>query len=194
MTQSKEWSAKGSRPASPQTVCLDAASARQLEHALGDIDGDRARSGVSLANHQGKIARAGGEIEHYRPVREVRAVEAGAFPVAVHAVGKGASDEVVTRRHGAEHGAHETGTLLLCWKFHLRGIVPSECNGQVANSAGSVGLPGPRGSLWTRSSPTPYRLLLVLAVRLVRMGSTAAPAARVPGGGAIEVSTMRAMA
>ena len=40
------------------------ASARQLEHALGDIDGDGARSGVSLANHEGEIARAGGEIEH----------------------------------------------------------------------------------------------------------------------------------
>ena len=103
---------------------LNATSARQLEHAFGDIDGDRARAGVSLVNHEGEVAGAGGKIEHDRAIGEFGAIEAGAFPVAIHAVGKSASDEVVAWRHGAEHSAHEAGTLLFCGKFHLRGIVP----------------------------------------------------------------------
>src|ERR1035437_367201 len=44
-----------------------------------------------------------------------------------------------------------------------------------------------------RPVPQPYRLLPVLAVWAMRVGSMAAPVANLPSGGATEVSTRRAM-
>ena len=96
----------------------DAARPGELQHALGQVDGHGPGAGVPPRDQQGKVARAGCQVEHQRILGQRRPLHADLLPAPVHPIGKGARNEVVARRDRVEHGAHPAPILFFGWNLH----------------------------------------------------------------------------
>lgn len=80
--------------------------------ALGEIHGNRVCAGKAAAYQQREVAGAAGQIEYTGAGRKSKPVHAGTLPAAIHAIGKSAGDEIVTRGDGVEHRLHQIQALL----------------------------------------------------------------------------------
>lgn len=104
-------------------------SASPFEHGNGQVNSDRTRSRRILRDKMRKISGAAGQIENHGILRQRSVKYRVAFPSAVHSPGKGAGDEVVSRRNSAEHAAHEVRILFFRWRFHSVGLYQARRSG-----------------------------------------------------------------
>lgn len=101
-------------------------SASPFEHRHGQVNSNRFCAGRMPSNQMRKISGAACQIENHRILRQRRAKYGVALPAAVHPPGKGAGDEVVSRRNSTEHAAHEVGILFFSRRFHGVGLYQAQ--------------------------------------------------------------------
>ncbi len=79
-----------------------------------------------LCDKMRKISGAACQIENHGILRQRSVKYRVAFPSAVHPPGKGAGDEVVSRRNSAEHAAHQVRILFFRRRFHGVGLYQAQ--------------------------------------------------------------------
>ena len=157
-------------------------AAGQSQHSLGEIDGDgSANRDIRWLNQKEKSPVPDARSSTTGRSGRLRAFHACAFPCAVHAIGKGAGDEIVSGSDGVNIARMRRRFCFSAGSFTGSRIVSEVAAGRPA---------GPSDSRLHTNAGTAYRRPLAA----IRGSSTEAPADNVPSGGAIDVSTICTMA